>query len=41
MNKERKHGKYSDAKRTIVERWFPVNANGFVECIFMRRIKHS
>jgi hypothetical protein len=40
-NKARKHGTYSGAKCTIVERWFPVNANCFVECIFMQRIKYS
>jgi hypothetical protein len=39
-DKAQKHGTYSGAKRTILERWFPVNAN-FVECIFMQRIKYS
>jgi hypothetical protein len=40
-NTARKHETYSGAKRTIVERWFPVNVNFFVKCIFMQRIKYS
>jgi hypothetical protein len=40
-NKARKHGTYSGAKRTIVEHWFPENANCFVTCIFIQRIKYS
>jgi hypothetical protein len=40
-NKARKHVTCSGAKRIIVGRWFPVNANCFVTCIFMQRIKYS
>jgi hypothetical protein len=38
-NKARKNGTYSGAKRSIVERLFPVNANCSVKRIFMQRIK--
>jgi hypothetical protein len=36
----RKHGMHSGAKCSIVECWFPVTANCFVECICMQRIKY-
>jgi hypothetical protein len=32
---------YSGAKCSIVESWFPVNANCFVKCICTQRIKYS
>jgi hypothetical protein len=37
----RKQRTYSGAKCSIVERWFAVNANCFVKCICMQRIKCS
>jgi hypothetical protein len=40
-NEVRKHGTYSGAKRSIVEHWFPLNADCFVKCMFMQRIKYS
>jgi hypothetical protein len=40
-NEARKHGTDSDAKRSIQKHWFPLNANCFLKCIFMQRIKYS
>jgi hypothetical protein len=37
----RKLGTYSGAKCSIVERWFPVTGNCFVECIIKQIIKYS
>jgi hypothetical protein len=37
----RKLGTYIGAKCSIVERWFPVNANCFEKCICKQIIKYS
>jgi hypothetical protein len=37
----RKHRTYSGAKHSIVEHWFPVEANCFIRRIFMQGINYS